>query len=146
MTIFMSPEYPCLRICTIEDAKVIDWICTGSKLIWQSETNKYLNKTRKTNNAAHRRRTTQRRTKTTKSEKKNEIDVKITYFNKREREKRFRGVILGQKMTLNHLSLMEEGKETRVSVTAHTREKEKREVLEIVLIYCSKYLILIFFH
>jgi len=72
--------------------------------------------------------------------------VKITYFNKREREKRFRGVILGQKMTLNHLSLMEEGKETRVSVTAHTREKEKREVLEIVLIYCSKYLILIFFH
>jgi len=26
---------------------------------------------------------------------KNEIDVKITYFNKREREKRVRGVILG---------------------------------------------------
>jgi len=50
-----------------------------------------------------------------KSRKKNEIDVKITYFNKREREKRFRGVILGQKMTLkkmtlNHPSLMDEEK------------------------------------
>jgi hypothetical protein len=71
--------------------------------------------------------------------------MKITYFNKREREKRFRGVILGQKSTLNHPSLMEkrfrgvilgqkstlnhpslmdEGKETRVSMTG---EKEKRE-------------------
>jgi len=29
-------------------------------------------------------------------ERENEIDVKITYFNKREREKRVRGVILGQ--------------------------------------------------
>jgi len=27
--------------------------------------------------------------------------VKITYFNKREREKRVRGVILGQKLTIN---------------------------------------------
>jgi len=35
--------------------------------------------------------------------------VKITYFNKREREKRVRGVILGQKFTLNHPSLMDEG-------------------------------------
>ncbi|AET03760.1 hypothetical protein MTR_8g075370 [Medicago truncatula] len=45
---------------------------------------------------------------------KNKIDVKITYFNKREKEKRVRGVILGQKLTLNHLSLMDEGEETRV--------------------------------
>jgi len=29
-------------------------------------------------------------------ERENKIDVKITYFNKREREKRGRGVILGQ--------------------------------------------------
>jgi len=29
-------------------------------------------------------------------ERENEIDVKITYFNKREREKRVRGVILNQ--------------------------------------------------
>jgi len=56
MTIFKSPEYPCLRICNVDDAKVIDWICTGSKLIWQSEPNKYLNKTRKTTNVAQRRR------------------------------------------------------------------------------------------
>src|SRR4030042_4278404 len=98
MTIFKSPEYACLRICNVDDAKVIDWICTGSKLIWQSEPNKYLNETRKTNNVAQRRRTKQRRTKTTKSRKKNKIDVKITYFNNREREK-LRGVILGQRLT-----------------------------------------------
>jgi len=70
----------------MDDAKVIDWICTGSKLILQSETIKYLIETRKTNNVAQRRRN---------HKLKNEIDVKITYFNKREREKRGREVILG---------------------------------------------------
>ena len=53
--------------------------------------------------------------------------MKITYFNKREIEKRVRGVILGQKLTLNHPSLVDEGEETRVFVTAHKREKGKRE-------------------
>jgi len=48
--------------------------------------------------------------------------VKITYFNKREIEKRVRGVIFGQKLTLNHPSLVHEGEETRVLVTAHKRE------------------------
>ena len=47
--------------------------------------------------------------------------MKITYFNKRE--KRVRGVILGQKLTLNHLFLVDEGEETGVLVTAHEREK-----------------------
>jgi 2-oxoglutarate dehydrogenase complex dehydrogenase (E1) component-like enzyme len=42
--------------------------------------------------------------------------VKITYLNKREGEKRFRGVIWGQKLTLNHPSLVDEGEEIRVSV------------------------------
>ncbi|AES74114.1 hypothetical protein MTR_3g116020 [Medicago truncatula] len=51
-------------------AKVIDWICTESKLISQSEPIKYLIETRKTNNIAQRRRTNQRRTKTTKSQNK----------------------------------------------------------------------------
>ena len=39
MTIFMSPEYSCLRICNVDDAKVIviDQICTCSKLIFQPE-------------------------------------------------------------------------------------------------------------
>ena len=126
MTIFKSPEYSCLRIFNVNDTKVMDWICTGSKLIWQYEPNKYLNKTRKTNNAAQRRRTTQRHTKTTKSQKKNEIDVKITYFNKREREKRVRGVNLGQNLTLNHPSLMDEGKKIGFWWRL-TKEKEKRE-------------------
>jgi hypothetical protein len=54
--------------------------------------------------------------------------VKITYFNKREIEKRVRGVILGQKLTLNHPFLVDEGEETRVFVTAHKREEKEREV------------------
>jgi len=52
------------------------------------------------------------------------IIVKITYFNKREREKRVRGVILGQKLTLNHPSLVDEGDKTRVFVTAHKKRKK----------------------
>jgi len=35
-------------------------------------------------------------------------------------------VILGQKLTLNHPSLVDEGEETRGLVTAHKREGEKR--------------------
>ena len=53
--------------------------------------------------------------------------MKITYFNKREIEKRVRGVILGQKLTLNHVSLMDEEEKTRVFVTAPQEEKEKKE-------------------
>ena len=55
--------------------------------------------------------------------------MKITYFNKREIEKRVRGVILGQKLTLNHPSLVDEGEETRVFVTAHKRERKKKDLL-----------------
>jgi len=36
-------------------------------------------------------------------------------------------VILGQKLTLNHPSLVDEGEETMVLVTAHKRKKGKRE-------------------
>jgi len=52
--------------------------------------------------------------------------VKITYFNKREREKQVRMVILGQKLTLSHPSLMDKGKLTKVLVTAHKREMQKK--------------------
>jgi len=43
MTIFKSLEYSCLRICNVDDAKVIviDQICTCSKLIFQLESNKH---------------------------------------------------------------------------------------------------------
>jgi len=46
MTIFKSPEYLCLRICNVYDAKVIviDRICTCSKLIFQPESNKHRTK------------------------------------------------------------------------------------------------------
>jgi len=57
---------------------------------------------------------------------KNEIDVKITYFNKREKGKRVRVMILGQKLTLNHPSLVDEGEKTRVLAMAYEREWEKR--------------------
>jgi len=45
--------------------------------------------------------------------------VKITYLNRREGEKQFRGVIWGQKLTLNHPSLMKLG----FQPTAHKRER-----------------------
>jgi len=54
--------------------------------------------------------------------------VKITYLNRKEGEKRFRGVIWGRKLTLNHLSLMNEGEEIRVSAT-HKRVRGRGRIL-----------------
>ena len=48
-------------------------------------------------------------------------------YNKREREKRVRRVVLGQKLTLNHQSMVDEGEKTKILVKAHKREKGKRE-------------------
>jgi len=77
-----------------------------------------MNETRNTNNVAQRRRTKQRHTKTTKSRKKKlNIDVKITYCNKREIEKRVKGVILGQILTLKSPSLVDEGEDTKILMT-----------------------------
>jgi len=45
MTIFKSPEYSCLRIYNVGDVKVINWICTCSKLIFQPKSNKHRTKT-----------------------------------------------------------------------------------------------------
>ena len=57
MTIFMSPEYSCLRICNVDDAKVIviDQICTCSKLIFQPESKKHRTKTGNQKHTAQRR-------------------------------------------------------------------------------------------
>ena len=46
MIIFMSPKYLCLRICNVDDAKVIviERICICSKLIFQFESNKHRTK------------------------------------------------------------------------------------------------------
>jgi len=52
--------------------------------------------------------------------------VKITYLNRREREIRFRGVIWGQKLTLNHPSLVDEGEEIRVSADGSQKREGKR--------------------
>ncbi|AES79648.1 cysteine protease, putative [Medicago truncatula] len=63
MTIFMSPGYSCLRICNVDDAKVIviDRICTCSKLIFQPESNEPRTKTENQNK--------QSRSETMKSQK-----------------------------------------------------------------------------
>jgi len=55
MTILKSPEYPSLRICNADDAKLIDWICTCSKLFFQPESNKYCTKAGKQKHIAQRR-------------------------------------------------------------------------------------------
>jgi len=55
--ILKSPEYSCIRICNVDDAKVIviDRICTCSKLIFQSESNKQRIKTKNKKHTAQRR-------------------------------------------------------------------------------------------
>jgi len=57
MTIFMSPKYSCLRICNVDDVKVIviDQICTCSKLIFQPESNKHRTMTENHKHTAQRR-------------------------------------------------------------------------------------------
>jgi len=44
-----------------------------------------------------------------------------------EERKWVRDVILGQKLTINHSSLMDRREEIKVLLTAHKREREKRE-------------------
>ncbi|KEH34805.1 cysteine protease, putative [Medicago truncatula] len=57
MTIFKSPKSSCLRICNVDDAKVIviDRICSCSKLIIQAESNKHRTMTRNQKHTAQRR-------------------------------------------------------------------------------------------
>jgi len=62
--------------------------------------------------------------------------VKITYFNKKEIEKRVREVILGQKLTLNHPSLVDEGEEIRVLVMAHKRERGRERITNFYKHHC----------
>jgi len=54
ITIFKSPKYSCFHICNIDDAKIIDGICTCSKLIFQHGSNKHPNKTKDKKNTAQR--------------------------------------------------------------------------------------------
>ena len=70
MTIFMSLEYSCLRICNVNDVKVIviDQICTCSKLIIQPESNKHRTKTENQNK--HSRSKTKKSKKQTKENRK----------------------------------------------------------------------------
>jgi len=59
--------------------------------------------------------------------------VKITYLNKRKGEKQFIGVIWGQKLTLNHFSLVDKGEEIRVSTNGSQKREGERRVSRIRL-------------
>jgi len=47
MIIFKSPKYSYFQICNVHNTKVICWICTWLKSIFQLESNKHHVKTRK---------------------------------------------------------------------------------------------------
>ncbi|AES64935.1 cysteine protease, putative [Medicago truncatula] len=53
----ITQKYSCLRICSVDDAKVIviDLICTCSKLIFQPKSNKHRTKTGNKKHTAQRR-------------------------------------------------------------------------------------------
>jgi len=55
MSIFKSLEYSCLKICNVDDVKVIDWICTCLKLIFQPESIKHRTQTGNQKHTAQRR-------------------------------------------------------------------------------------------
>jgi len=77
MTIFKSMEYSCIRICNIDDAKVIviDWICTCSKLIFQPESNKHRTKTGNKKHTALKREIKTHRTKTKNQNKQSRSET-----------------------------------------------------------------------
>jgi len=110
MTIFKSPEYSCLQICNVDDAKVIviDRICTCSKLIFQPESNKH--RTTTGNQKTHRTKTgnqnKQSRAETTKSQKQTKENRKYvkSLIQLGYKEKQLRGVTFESKLTLNHPS------------------------------------------
>ena len=90
MTVLKSPEYSCLWIYNVDDAKVIviDRICTCSKLIFQPESNKHRTKSGNQKHTAQRReiKTNKVVSKTTKSKKQTKENRKyiceITYSNR----------------------------------------------------------------
>jgi len=55
MTIFKYLEYSCIRICNIDDDKVINWMCIFSKLTVQHKSNKQRSKTINQIHTAQRR-------------------------------------------------------------------------------------------
>ena len=57
MTILKSPEYSCLRICNVDNVKiiVINRICSCSKLTFQPESNKHRTKAENKKHTAQRR-------------------------------------------------------------------------------------------
>jgi len=89
MTILKSLEYLCLRICNVDDAKVIviDRICTCSKLIFQPESNKHRTKTGNQKHTSQRQeiktnRVVSETTKSQKQTKENRKLCEITYSNR----------------------------------------------------------------
>ena len=107
-TIFKSSEYSCLRICNVDDVKVIDRICTCRKLIFQPESNKHRTKMENQKQTVHK----DGKSKQTEScrddeiTKTNERKLKIRgnhLFNYDKRKNNSKGDF-GSKLTINHLS------------------------------------------
>jgi hypothetical protein len=129
MNIFKSPEYSCLRICNIDDSKVIviDRICTCSKLIFQPESNKHRTKTRNQKHTAQDRKSKQtesfRDDEITKTNERKQKICEITYSISIEwKEKQLGGVIFGSKLTLNHPSDKKKKKKKKKCLTARVCE------------------------
>jgi hypothetical protein len=124
MTMFKSLKYSCLRICNIDDAKVIviDRICTCSKLIFQRESNKHRTKT---GNKKHRTKTgNQNNVQIRRNHKTNERKQKIceiTYSIRIKGKNNSEGWFFGSKLTLNHPS-----DKKKNGVTARVWEGEKK--------------------
>jgi len=108
MTIPKSSKYSCLRICNVDNAKIINWICTCSELIFQPESNKHRTKT------GNQKHTVQKREIKTNwivhsqqnhknKWKKTEKYVETTYLIRIE-GKTTRRVDFVSKMTINHPS------------------------------------------
>jgi len=110
MIIFKFSEYLCLRICNVEDAKIIDWLYTCSNLIFQPEYNKHRTKTK------HKKHTTQRRKIKTNRFVQRQRNHK-NQQNKTEsmwkslRRKQLREGDFGSKLTLDQLSLIDQEEE-----------------------------------
>ena len=107
MTIFKSPEYSCLWICNIDDAKVIviDRICTCSKPIFQPESNKHRTKTGNQEHTAQRRESKQTESfRDDEITKTNERKLKICEITYSIRIEEKTTVIFMSKLTLNHPS------------------------------------------
>ena len=154
MTIFKFPKYSCLRICNVDDVKVIviDRICTCSKQIFQPKSNKHCTKTgnqkhtilrRKIKNTPHKDGKSKetesfRNDEITKTNERKQKICQITFLIRIE-GKTTRKVIFESKLTLNHLL---DKKKKMKGVTAKVWEKREEVRGRSLVPYCFNKILL----